>query len=178
MDRGACWAIVWVMKNQTWLSDWKATTTTQSVVPGPAASTFGNMLEIHSLKPYPDLWNHKLWGRAGICVLTRFPGEPHWMNHKLKSRLPREGLPWWLSGKESACQCRRHKFDPWVGKIPWRRKWQPTPVFLSGKFHGQRSLVGYSPWSCKESYMTEQLNSNDWFCTLNSRTVRETTLLF
>ena len=39
------------------------------------------------------------------------------------------GLPWWLSGKESACQCRRHGFDPWVRKIPWRRKWQPTPVF-------------------------------------------------
>ena len=40
------------------------------------------------------------------------------------------GLPWWLSGKESVCQCRRYGFDPWVGKIPWRRKWQPTPVFL------------------------------------------------
>ena len=45
-------------------------------------------------------------------------------------------------------------FDPWVGKIPWRRKWQPTPVFLPGKCHGQRSLVGYSPWGCKESDMT------------------------
>ena len=64
------------------------------------------------------------------------------------------GLPWWLSGKESACQLRRHGFDPWVGKIPWRRKWQPTPVFLSGKSHGQRSLVGYSPQSCKELDMT------------------------
>ena len=51
-------------------------------------------------------------------------------------------------GKETACQCRRHKrlgFDPWVGKIPWRRKWQPTPVFLHGESHGQRSLAGYSP---------------------------------
>ena len=45
-----------------------------------------------------------------------------------------------------ACHCRRHRFDPWVRKIPWRRKWQPTPVFLPGKSHGQRSLVGYSPW--------------------------------
>ena len=54
-----------------------------------------------------------------------------------------------LQGKESACQCRRcrrHRFDPWVGKTPWRRKWQPTPVFLPGKFHGQRSLAGYGPW--------------------------------
>ena len=40
-------------------------------------------------------------------------------------------------------------FNPWVGKIPWRRKWQPTLVFLHGKSHGQRSLVGYSPWGCK-----------------------------
>ena len=44
-----------------------------------------------------------------------------------------EGLPRWFSGKESACQCRRHRFNPWVGKIPWRMKWQPTPVFLPGK---------------------------------------------
>ena len=55
------------------------------------------------------------------------------------------GLPWRLSGKESACQCRRLKFEPWVRKIPWRRKWQPTPVFLPGKSHGEKSLVGYSP---------------------------------
>ena len=51
---------------------------------------------------------------------------------------------WWCSGKESACQCRRCKkrrFDPWVGKIPWSR--QPIPVFLPGKYHGQRNLVGY-----------------------------------
>ena len=46
-------------------------------------------------------------------------------------------------------------FDPWVGKIPWRRKWQPTPVLLSEKFHGLRSLVGYSPWGHKKSDMTE-----------------------
>ena len=50
-------------------------------------------------------------------------------------------VPQWLSGKESACQCRRHKFNPWVRKIPWRRKWQPTPTFLPGKFHGPRSLA-------------------------------------
>ena len=56
------------------------------------------------------------------------------------------------SGKEPACQCRRprrSRFNPWVEKIPWRRKWLPIPVFLPGKFHGQRSLVGYSPWGHK-----------------------------
>ena len=57
-----------------------------------------------------------------------------------------QGLPWWLSSKESACQCRRHRFNPWVRKIPWRRKRQPTSVFLPGDSHGQRSLVSYSPW--------------------------------
>ena len=66
-------------------------------------------------------------------------------------------LPRWLSGKESTCQCRRHrrlKFYPWVGKMPWRRAWQPTSVFLPGKSHGQRSLAGYSPWGRKEMDMT------------------------
>ena len=59
-----------------------------------------------------------------------------------------KGLPQWRSGKESACQCRmckRCRFDPWVGKIPWRRKWQLTPVLFPRESHGQRSLVGYSP---------------------------------
>ena len=50
---------------------------------------------------------------------------------------------------------RRYKFDPWVGKIPWRRAWFPTPVFLPGESHGQRSLVGYSPWGCKEMDTSE-----------------------
>ena len=59
------------------------------------------------------------------------------------------GPLWWLGGKESTCQCRRVRFDPWIGKIPWRRKWQPTPVFLPGKSHGQGSLGSYSPWGCR-----------------------------
>ena len=72
------------------------------------------------------------------------------------------------NGKEPACQCRKHKihaFDPWVGKIPWRMAWQlisclvnTKQIFLLGKFHGQRSLVVYSPQSCKESDMTEELS--------------------
>ena len=62
-----------------------------------------------------------------------------------------------LSGKESIIQCRRCEFNPWLGKITWGRKWQPTTIFLPGKFHGQSSLVGYSPQGCKESDTTEQL---------------------
>ena len=64
------------------------------------------------------------------------------------------GFPGGTSGKEPTCQCRRPKrceFDPWVRKIHWRRAWQPTPVLLPGESRGQGSLVGYSPWSHKES---------------------------
>ena len=64
--------------------------------------------------------------------------------------------------KKSACQCRRgrrHRFDPWLGKISIRRKWQPTAEFLPGKFHGQRGLAGYSPYGRKELDMTEQLST-------------------
>ena len=59
-------------------------------------------------------------------------------------------IPWWLSGKESTCQCRRRGLNSWIGKIPWRRKWQPPLIFLPGKFHGQRSLAGCSPWGRRE----------------------------
>ena len=62
------------------------------------------------------------------------------------------------SDKEPICQfrrCKRHRFDPRVGKIPWRRAWQPTPAFLPGESRGQKSLAGYSPWGHKESDMTE-----------------------
>ena len=53
-----------------------------------------------------------------------------------------------------------HGLDPWVGKIPWRRKWLPTPVFLPREFHRQRSLAGYSAWGCKELDMTELSRRN------------------
>jgi len=62
------------------------------------------------------------------------------------------------SGKETTCQsrrCKRCRFDPWVEKISWRRAWQPTPTLLPGKFHGQRSLEGYSPWHRTELDTTE-----------------------
>ena len=64
-------------------------------------------------------------------------------------------LPRWLSGKESLCRCWKYGFYPWVRKIPWRNKWPPILVFLPGKFHGQGSLAGYSPWGDKRLDMTE-----------------------
>ena len=57
--------------------------------------------------------------------------------------------------KNPPCHCRRHRFHPWVGRFPWGSKRQPAPVFLPGKFHGHKSLVGYSPWGHKESEMTK-----------------------
>ena len=70
----------------------------------------------------------------------------------------KKGFPGGASGEELVCQCRRykrHRFDLWLRKIPWRRAWKPTLVFLPGEFHGQRSLAGYNPWGHTESDMTE-----------------------
>ena len=93
-------------------------------------------------------------------------------------------LPWWLSGKESTCQCRRWGFDPWAEKIPWRRKWQPTPVFLPRQeSHGLRNLVGYSPWGRKQSDTTERIHfhflsrtTTKYVCFLILRTCNYVTL--
>ena len=68
------------------------------------------------------------------------------------------GFPGDTSGEEPACQSgkrKKHGLDPSIGKIPWRRAWQPTHVFLPGESHGQRSLAGYNPRGCKESDTTE-----------------------
>ena len=63
--------------------------------------------------------------------------------------------PWWIRWSRICLQCRRPGFDPWVEKILWRREWQPPPVLLPGKFQGQGSLAGFSPWSHRGSYMAE-----------------------
>ena len=70
-------------------------------------------------------------------------------------------FPGGSDGKSICLQCGRPGFNTWVGKIPWRRKWQPTPVFLPGKSHGQRSLAGCSPWGRKELDTTERLHFQD-----------------
>ena len=98
-------------------------------------------------------------GRALYSLKIRSFFSRQWEVSKIfKARYVLIGVPRWCSGKESTCECRRHKrlwFDPWAGKIPWRREWQPTPVILPGESHEQRSLVGYSPWSHRESDTTE-----------------------
>ena len=78
------------------------------------------------------------------------------------------GFPGGTSSKESTCQCRRCNrcwFNPWVGKIPWSRKWHPTPIFLPGESHEQRSLEGYRPWGCKALDPTERAHMRAWACT-------------
>ena len=75
---------------------------------------------------------------------------------------------WWLNGKGSSCQCRRHRkcsFNPWVRKSPWSRKWETALLFLPGKSRGQRGLVGFCPLGCKESDMTERTYTHTYLNT-------------
>ena len=96
---------------------------------------------------------------AGICKcqnLAHYIVQIH-VVYQLYHSIAEKGLPWCLRWQRICLQCRRPGFDPQVGTIPWRRAWQPTSVFLPGESHGQRRLVGYSPWGCKELDMTERL---------------------
>ena len=67
-------------------------------------------------------------------------------------------ISWWLRQWRICLPCRRPGFDPWVGKIPWRRAWLSIPGFWPGEFHGRRSLAGYSPWSHKQANTAEWLS--------------------
>ena len=100
-----------------------------------------------------------LWGKYSNPHLVDEQTEV-WKNNHLPKSAHLGRHPWWLSGKVSACQSRRRRFDPWVRKTPGRRTWQPIPIFLHGKSHGQRSLMGYSPWGCKRIGTTQRLNNN------------------
>ena len=77
--------------------------------------------------------------------------------------IEKSDFPGGSDGKNVCLQCGRPGVDSWVGKIPWRRKWQPTPVLLPGKSHGWKSLVGYNPWGHKESDSTEPFHFLSFF---------------
>ena len=97
-----------------------------------------------------------------VCSLNNSFWKFH--NESLETWFLSGGLPWWLSRRRICFQCRRHRiceFDPWVRKISWRSKWQPTPVFLPEKSHAQKSLVGYGPRGLKESDTTKQLSTHN-----------------
>ena len=110
-----------------------------------------SLSELQELVMDREAWRAAIHGvaksRTWLCDRTELMPIPGCLNYCcLVSSL---GLPWWLSGKEAVCQCGRCRFDPWVQNIPWRRKWRLTPVFLPGKSHGQRRLVGWSLWDHK-----------------------------
>ena len=144
MDGGAWWAAVHgVAKSRTRLSDFTFT------------------FHFHALEKematHSSVLAWRIPGPGGPCGLPSMGSQSRTQLKRCSSSSSRHklGLPWWLSGKESSCQCRRCRFNPWTGKMPLRRKWQPTPVFLPGESHGGRSLVGYSPRGCKELDTTD-----------------------
>ena len=97
--------------------------------------------------------------------MTTITAVPAWFSERLtdfhlSDLIFPPGLPGGANSKEFACKYKRHRLDPWVGNISWKRKWHPTPVFLPEEFHGQRSLVGYSPWGGKEWDTTECLSNS------------------
>ena len=109
----------------------------------------------HSLSP--QTFTRTRHDQFLLCPFNR-KGYWHWERLKLNHR-----LPIWHIDKEPTCQwrrCKRHRFSPWLGEISWGGEWQPTPVFLPGKSHGQRSLVGYCPWGHKESDTAEDLRTH------------------
>ena len=112
-------------------------------------ATHSSILAWEILCPWDIAVGYSPWGHKELDTTEQL----HFITYSL----------WRLSSKGSACQCREHrrcKFDPWVRKIPWSRKWQPFQVFLHGEFHGQRSLAGYSPQGHKDSDMTDHAHTH------------------
>ena len=130
----------------------------------PACSTSSSHLFLGHWAWYPTEGGRP-WGPEGASMISNLPQT--FAGHLFSGMYYSKHFisiisfnPYITLGKESTCQCRRRWFNLWVRKIPWRRKWQCTPVFLPGKFHRQRSLAGYSPWVCKESDTTEHAQRN------------------
>ena len=126
-------------------------------------STICNRTISTSSSNYPKLTWHKgilaKYSRMSTHSNTNQQKEPLKRKPlKQQCNITYNGLPRWLSGKESACQAGNSGSIPGSGRSPG--EWQPTPVFLPGEFHRQRRLAGYSPWGCKELDMTQRLNNN------------------
>ena len=106
--------------------------------------TILHLLAIPLLSKY-DNCDHQVFPQARVC------------SNQAKQLAEYIVLLWWLRWSRICQKCKRSRFSLQVGKTPWRMAWQPTPVFLPGEAHAQRSLVGYSPWYLKESDTAEQL---------------------
>ena len=134
---GVCW-----VEKRPWSREAAQAQHPQGLGPGfsSAASDFITLVKFLTLLGRSIFASNTLgrWNYHLLCVYTMI------------SFSPVHRLPWGLSGKESTYQCGRGRLDCWVGKIPWRRKCQPTLVFLPGKFHAQRSLEGCSPGVAKK----------------------------
>ena len=153
-EPGELWSIGWQRVRHMYLFFWTvlcswANKSMQKQTKGTYEGKMGRYLSL-VLSHHPECLHHHLIS----------PNQFHWLllkeiqcGYKEDEELDwlmeiTTGFPDGTSGKESTCQCRGYKrrgFDPWVEKIPWRRAWQPTSVFLHGESHGQSSLVGYSP---------------------------------
>ena len=151
MDGGAWWAAVHgVAESQKWLSNFTFTFYFHAL--GKEMATHSSVLAWRipgTGEPggLPSMGSHRIghdWSdlAAAVAAAEQYEGFPGGT----------------VAGRSCQCRsCKRNGFDPWIGKIPWSRKWQPSPVFLLGKFLGQRSLVGYSPWGSKASDTTEHI---------------------
>ena len=132
--------------------------------------TFWGGMCLHLLMPPSPNWSEMSGPKWTLCLIVWFISSAC-TSESLGSNTSSLGLPWWLRGWRVSLQCGRPGFDSWVRKIPWRRKWQSTPVFLPGKSHGQRGLVGDSPWGHTKSQtrlsdFTFQVNPRPASCIL------------
>ena len=113
---------------------------TSCICAGSSCEVFSWIWAEHKTEENPNEFSNSLFIYLCVCVCVC-----------VCVCIPR----WCSSGKESACQCRRCRFNPWVKKIPWRRAWLPTPVYLPGESHRQRHLAGYCPWGLTRLNTTE-----------------------
>ena len=128
----------WIRLNEQVPSELEPVIQTPTCSPGPLQPHKNSKILHQGSSQQSPVTRLSLAKHPSICVSPTLVISEIW---KLT-----QGFPGGTRGKEPASQCRRHRFDPWVRKIPWRRSRQPTPVFLPGESHGQRSpLVGYSP---------------------------------
>ena len=115
-----------------WYSTWRLDLLFSKFLPTHFCSVSQTGLPLKGIIQFPNAYH--------VCIVSRIIGNMNTDKIQFWRR-----LEWW----RIHLQCGRPRFDPWVGKILWRRAWQPTPVFFPGESHGQRSLVGYSPYVAK-----------------------------
>ena len=126
---------------------------TVTQLPGGASIYPGSCGNMKPLIPEGIEYLRLLWAQQGNSW-SWCQGFQRLLQELLRAKRPSWGFPGGSDGRV-CLQCRRPGFDPQFGKIPWRRAWQPTPVFLPGESHGQKNLASYSPWGRKELDMTE-----------------------